>query len=121
MELHFAPQHSVALHPTSTDRKTSRAALQLLRIFSKHLSCAFALGFAVCVCVCVFVCPCAYADMYDEILLSTSACVASASAWFSSLCINRRVCVKHREDGSGMGFVEPSSVPSTWALRMGPL
>ena len=60
----FAHQHSVALHPTSTDRTTSRAALEeftptaflvLLLLFVRFPMCV---GMDVCVCVCVCVCMC---------------------------------------------------------------
>ena len=44
---HFACLPFVALYLTSTASKTPRAALHLLRSFSDHFHCAFALVFAV--------------------------------------------------------------------------
>ena len=58
---HFACLPFVALHPTSTDQQTSRAALQLRRSFLRPLFLCSVLvsRFPTCISVCVYVCTCA--------------------------------------------------------------
>ena len=52
----IAGRNACVVH-SLTDRKTSRAALQLLRSFSNRFSCSVLVSrFPTCVCVCVCVC-----------------------------------------------------------------